>query len=104
MESHELTSGAPRTIEYHIPNGGIDMNGISSESGRLNQALCRMVQQGYGQDARAIADSIRNLRPLTGKQLDGSKAVLLMALHRRGPFASQWDFQTPRGYRRPAVG
>ena len=80
------------------------MNGISSESGRLNQALRRMVQQGYGQDARAIADSIRNLRPLNGKYLDGSKQVLLMALHRRGPFAPKWDFQTPQGYRRPAVG
>ena len=80
------------------------MNGISSESGRLNQALRRMVQQGYGQDARAIADGIRNLRPLNEKHLDDSKEVLLMALHCRGPFALEWDFQTPRGYRRPAVG
>lgn len=79
------------------------MNSSSSEPGRLNKALCRMVQQGYGQDARAIAYAIRNLDPLTGKHLEGSKQVLLMALHRRGPFAPQWDFQTPRGYRRPVI-
>ena len=80
------------------------MTNISSESGRLNQALRRMVQQGYGQDARAIADGIRNLCPLDGKHLDSGNQVLLMALHRRGPFAPKWDFQTPRGYRRPVVG
>ena len=74
----------------------------SPRDGRLNQALRRMVRYGYGKDARTIAGAIRNLEPLTGPNLADSRETLLKALHRRGPFAPDRDFQTPR-LCRPAI-
>ena len=76
---------------------------VPSEPGRLNGALHRMVRQGFAKDAKVIADAIRNLEPLDGKNLERSRELLLKALHHRGPFAPQWDFHTPRGIRRPAI-
>ena len=75
-----------------------------SEPGRLNRALRRMARNGYGEEARVIVDAVRHLRPLDGADTSEPRRVLLMALHRRGPFAPEWDFCTPRGLRRPVVG
>ena len=74
------------------------------EPGRLNRALRRMARNGYGDEARVIANAVRHLRPLDGADTAEPRRVLLMALHRRGPFAPEWDFRTPRGLRRPVVG
>jgi len=63
-----------------------------------------MVRHGYGSEAWGIADAIRNLQPLDGAGTEECKRVLLMAVHRRGQFAPEWDFRTPRGLRRPVVG
>ena len=78
------------------------MNSSRSECGRLNQALRRMVRYGYGKDAKAIANAVRNLESLTVPELARSRELLLKALHRRGPFAPERDFQIPR-LCRPAI-
>jgi hypothetical protein len=48
------------------------------ESGRLNRALRRMAQNGYGQEARPVLVAIRNLQPLDGADTARSRAIPLM--------------------------
>ena len=83
---------------------GRSLDARGEEPGRLNRALRRMARNGYGREARLIVDAVRNLQPLDGADTAESREILLKALHRRGPFAADWDFHTPRGLRRPAVG
>ena len=74
-----------------------------TEPGRLNLALERMARHGYADEARTVVSAVRNLRPLDGADTAESRRVLLLALHRRGPFAPDHDFRTPR-LRRPSMG
>ena len=75
---------------------------VPSEPGRLNQALHRMRACGYEDEARQITHLVREPRlPEEGHQK--CLELLLKALHRRGPFTSEWDFHSPRGIRRPAI-
>lgn len=72
---------------------------VEPEPGRLNRALRCMRQHGYVAEAKAITDAIRSLQLLT----EDSRRLLDQALHRRGPFAPEWDHRTPRGLRHPAI-
>jgi hypothetical protein len=63
-----------------------------------------MVAYGFAEEAMTVVNAVRDLQSLDGPDTDHSRAVLLQALHRRGPFARQRDFRTPRGVVRPAIG
>jgi hypothetical protein len=76
---------------------------VAPEPGRLNQALQRMVRYGFADEAMTIVRAVRNLQPLDEPETEHSRELLLQALHRRGPFAPERDFRTPRGFVRPAV-
>lgn len=79
---------------------------VPAEPGPLSQALDRMCRAGFRVEAFDIVLAIRigDLSLADGSHFAGHRELLLEALHRRGPFASEpRDFRTPRGYVQPAV-
>ena len=78
---------------------------VLTKPGRLTQALERMRQAGFGVESLDIVLAIRcgDLSLADGSHFREHRALLLQALHRRGPFAPERDFRRPRGVVRPAV-
>ena len=112
-----LIVGVRAMVARHVGAGDIaGANHIAAQALILSTAwgalmmtigllFARTILTSFGLEATDIVLAIKcgDLSLVDGSHFEGHRKLLLQALHRRGPFARERDFRTPRGVVRPAI-